>query len=124
MPPMLSTRRGLRAHSDWTQGSAGAPKGPSFIPEPQVIRSRKDLVTIWASHIPIYFFKMEKSRAARTSDTAQHPSSSLSQPGPSTSFLTAQGGLMKAPIQEVEGRLQDVHVRGAAFPTQLAHCKR
>lgn len=31
---------------------------------------------------------------------------------------------MKAPIQEVEGRLQDVHVRGAALPTQLAHCKR
>lgn len=31
---------------------------------------------------------------------------------------------MKATIQEVEGRLQDVHVRGAALATQLAHCKR
>lgn len=30
---------------------------------------------------------------------------------------------MKAPVQEVEGGLQDVHVSGAAFPTQLAHCK-
>lgn len=31
---------------------------------------------------------------------------------------------MKAPIQEVEGGLQDVLVSGAAFPTQFAHCRR
>lgn len=55
-------------------------------------------------------------------DTAQHPSSSLSQPG-ITSFLAAGCGLMKAPVQEVEGGLQDIRVSRAALPTQLAHCK-
>lgn len=44
--------------------------------------------------------------------------------GPCTSFLTAERGLMQAPVQEVEGGLQDVHVIGAALPTQFAHCKR